>query len=65
MIVSHESNYGAEYHVRIVLNACDIEGIVEKMRAAPDRFDGRVLALFLRNAAMDALGGLQKAEVSL
>ncbi len=65
MIVSHESNYGAEYHVRVVLNACDIEGIAEKMHASPGTVDGRVLALFLRTVALEAMDGKERAEVGL
>ena len=59
MIISHESNYGAEYHVRVVLNACDIDGIAEKMRSAPERVDGKVLAQFLRTVALDAASELR------
>jgi hypothetical protein len=65
MIISHESNYGAEYHVRVVLNVRDIEGIAEKMHAAPDRVDGRVLAMFLRTVALDAIGDGDKLQISL
>jgi hypothetical protein len=65
MIISHESNYGAEYHVRVVLNACDIESIAEKMQSPPERVDGRVLALFLRSAALEAMSGADKADFCL
>lgn len=63
MIISHESNYGSEYHVRIVLNACDIENIAQKMHASPDRIDGRVLAAFLRTIVTETLVPQDKAEV--
>ena len=65
MIVSHESNYGAEYHVRVVLNACDIEGIAERMHSAPGNVDGRVLALFLRTVALEAMKENDRADVAV
>lgn len=65
MIVSHESNYGAEYHVRVVLTVCDIEGIAEKMHSAPNCVDGKVLAQFLRAAALEAMRQADKASLAL
>ncbi len=63
MIISHESNYGSEYHVRVVLNACDIEHITQRMHASPDRVDGRVLAAFLRAVATEQMAPRDKIEV--
>ena len=59
MIITHESNYGREYRVRVVLNSCDIEGIAERMRTSIEHVDGRILALFIRGALTEVLSETQ------
>jgi hypothetical protein len=62
MIITHESNYGREYHVRVVLTTNDIEGIAEKMCTSCNSVDGKILALFIRGALVEVLTGGQHAS---
>lgn len=55
MIITHESNYGREYRVRLVLTSDDIEGIAKRMGASAEGMDGTVLARFLRVALTEVL----------
>ena len=55
MIITHESNYGREYRVRIVLNADDIDGIAERMHTCSEKLEGHEVASFIRSAMTQVL----------
>jgi len=65
MIIVHESNYGREYHVRLVLTSDDIDGIAKRMGASGAGLDGAVLARFLRVALMEVLSSERQSTNGL
>lgn len=55
MLVKHESNYGREYQLKVVLTTLDMEGIAQKMQTNCEAIDGSTIAHFVRGVLAEVI----------